>query len=267
MKRLTFYLLFTSYLSLILGFIPGMSFASSQNDKEGKDPVEMVLIPGGIFLMGADSGFPDEQPRHGVYFDPFFIDVHEVTNRQYQIFMNKTNHVKPDFWFPEIDRPDEPVVGVSWHDATDYAAWAGKRLPTEAEWEYAAWGGFNDGKYPWGDEPDLSYANLNSFGIAPVKSFKPNGYGIYDMIGNVWEWCSDWYDKDYYSSSPKKNPPGPLQGNQKVLRGWAWQSNKYLAKVTKRHQSIPTGRSYSYGFRCVRSAEKNEIQESPLSAE
>ena len=118
--------------------------------------------------------------------------------------MSETGHAKPDYWQPELDRSNDPVVGVSWEDARAYAAWAGKRLPTEAEWGYAARGGSMKGKYPWGDTPDINYANFKSFGILPVKSLKPNGYGIYDMIGNVWEWCTDWYDSEYYYASSKK---------------------------------------------------------------
>jgi formylglycine-generating enzyme required for sulfatase activity len=225
-------------------------FPASDNDI--KDSVEMVFVPGGKYVVGADKGFPDEQPKHEVSIAPFYIDIHEVTVAQYQKFLTETDRDPPGFWLPEIDRPDEPVVGVSWEDAAAYAKWAGKRLPTEAEWEYAARGGTTDGRYPWGDEPDLQFANVGSFGIAPVKSFKPNGYGIYDMIGNVWEWCSDWYGPDYYANSPKESPKGPKSGKYKVLRGWAWYCAKDQVKLTKRYSSDPTARSYSYGFRCVK---------------
>lgn len=214
----------------------------------------MVLVPGGSYAMGADSGFPDQQPRHEVVLDPFYMDIHEVTNKQYQKFLHDTGHRTPDFWFPDIDRPEEPVVGVSWRDAAAYAAWAGKRLPTEAEWEYAAWGGRMEHAYPWGELFDKDYANVGSFGIAPVKSFRPNQYGLYDMIGNVWEWCSDWYGEEYYVESPRENPQGPSGGKYKVLRGWAWYCVPDQVKVTKRHNSHPSSTSYSYGFRCVKPA-------------
>jgi formylglycine-generating enzyme required for sulfatase activity len=243
---------------LFHGFVSDNSHAVSEadindNPNDKPYPDKMVLIPSGKYLMGAIKGFPDEQPLHEVYIDAFYIDTHEVTIEQYRVFLNQTNRRKPDFWFPELDRSDEPVVGVSWHDAAAYAAWAGKRLPTEAEWEYAARGGTTEGKYPWGDKPDLSYENLSSFGIAPVKSFKPNGYGIYDMIGNVWEWCSDWYDKGYYNISQKENPQGPLEGKLKVLRGGAWYCDINQINITKRYNSDPTSRSYSFGFRCAKS--------------
>jgi iron(II)-dependent oxidoreductase len=245
------FLIFVIVSLLLLG--PFEAFPGLNNDL--KDPVAMVYVPGGSYVMGADKGFPDEQPKHEISIDPFYIDIHEVTVAQYKKFLDETGRSAPGFWLPEIDRPDHPVVGVSWKDAAAYAKWAGKRLPTEAEWELAARGGTAEGRYPWGDEPDLQFANVGSFGIAPVKSFKPNGYGIYDMIGNVWEWCSDWYDPEYYSSSPKENPQGPESGKYKVLRGWAWYCNKDQVKVTKRYSSDPTARSYSYGFRCVKPAE------------
>ena len=230
-------------------------YALPDGPRNVKDPVEMVLVPGGTYMMGTDGGFPDQQPRHEVALDPFYMDIHEVTNKQYQKFLKDTGRRNPDFWFPEIDLPDEPVVGVSWNDAAAYAAWAGKRLPTEAEWEYAARGGALERKYPWGDRFDPSFANVGSFGIAPVKSFKPNDYGLYDMIGNVWEWCSDWYSQEYYGKSPRENPPGPSGGKYKVLRGWAWYCAPDQVKVTKRHNSNPSSTSYSYGFRCVKPAE------------
>lgn len=239
---------------LPLGHHASPSYAAPEAPPGEKDTVPMVLIPAGTFIMGAERGFPDEQPPHEVYVDAFSMDIHEVSNAQYQKFLSATGRRAPDYWFPDIDKPDEPVVGVSWVDATAYAAWAGKRLPTEAEWEYAARGGTAGTRFPWGDEPDRSFANAGSFGIAAVKSFKPNGYGLYDMIGNVWEWCSDWYDPAYYTISPRQNPPGPPGGRNKALRGWAWYCDADQVKVTKRYSSNPTSTSYSYGFRCVRSA-------------
>ncbi|MEI6126324.1 MAG: formylglycine-generating enzyme family protein [Pseudomonadota bacterium] len=221
----------------------------------GRDPVEMALLPGGKFLMGSEAPYPDEQPVHEVQIKPFYMDIHEVTNGQYKKYMDdKAIKNIPDFWLPEADLSDEPVTGVTWADAAAYAEWAGKRLPTEAEWEYAARGGSAGRKYPWGDEPDLDYANVNSFGILPVKKLKPNGYGLYDMIGNVWEWCSDLYGEAYYGTSPSEDPQGPAEGKTRVLRGWAWNSNKYSARLAKRHNSTPTIKSYTVGFRCVKSA-------------
>jgi formylglycine-generating enzyme required for sulfatase activity len=223
-------------------------------DVSATDHEDMVFVPGGIFIMGSEGGDPDERPAHEVEITPFYIDAHEVTNRQFKTFLEETRHRKPDFWHPDLDRPEDPIVGVSWYDAEAYASWTGKRLPTEAEWEYAARGGALKKKYPWGEEPDMQYANFSSFGIAPVKSFKPNGYGLYDMIGNVWEWCADWYGRDYYSTSSIKNPKGPVTGTYKLLRGGAWYSNGEQVRVTNRYYSLPDSKSFHIGFRCVRSS-------------
>jgi len=254
MCKVIFTLLNLFVVQVLSGSFPGLLHALPEGRRTLKDPVAMVLVPGGTYSMGTDGGFPDQQPRHEVVLDPFYMDIHEVTNKQYQKFIEDTGRRNPDFWFPDIDLPDEPVVGVSWKDAVAYAAWAGKRLPTEAEWEYAARGGTIGRKYPWGDSFDPSYANVGSFGIAPVKSFRPNDHGLYDMVGNVWEWCSDWYGQEYYGESPRENPQGPSGGKYKVLRGWAWYCKPDQVKVTKRHNSNPSSTSYSYGFRCVKPA-------------
>ena len=254
MCKVNFAFLSLFVVQVLSGSFPGLLHALPDGPRTVKDPVAMVLVAGGTYTMGTEGGFPDQQPRHEVVLDPFYMDIHEVTNKQYQQFLEDTGRRKPDFWFPEIDLPDEPVVGVSWKDAAAYAAWAGKRLPTEAEWEYAARGGTIGRKYPWGDSFDPKCANVGSFGIAPVKSFRPNDYGLYDMVGNVWEWCSDWYSQEYYGESPRENPPGPSVGKYKVLRGWAWYCAPDQVKVTKRHNSHPSSTSYSYGFRCVKPA-------------
>lgn len=204
--------------------------------------------------MGSPQGDPDESPLHNVTVDPFYMDINEVTNAEYGIFADATGHPLPPFWKPKFDKPDEPVVGVSWNDARAFAAWAGKRLPTEAEWEYAARGGIKNAAYPWGDRPDSGAANFKSFGILPVRSFAANAYGLYDMAGNIWEWCSDWYGVDFYAASPAAHATGPISGELKVLRGGAWYCGLDEIRVANRFYASPAGRSFNVGFRCVRDA-------------
>jgi formylglycine-generating enzyme required for sulfatase activity len=212
----------------------------------------MALIPAGSFEMGSPDGDPDEQPVHEVAVKSFYMDVHEVTNGQYKVFADATARPLPRFWQPELDKANEPVVGVSLFDAQAYAAWAGKRLPTEAEWEYAARGGRAGCAYPWGNSLDNGAANFKSFGILPVMSFPANGFGLYDMAGNVWEWCSDWYSPDFYAVSPAANPTGPVQGALKVLRGGAWYCGPEAVRAANRFYALPDARSFTVGFRCVR---------------
>jgi len=226
----------------------------SDTGTRAEDPYAgMILIPGSTFMMGDPEGEPDEQPAHKVVMAPFFLDIHEVTVSQYARFLAATGYPAPLFWNPELDRPDDPVVGVSWFDASAYAAWAGKRLPTEAEWEYACRGGTGT-RYPWGDEPRRSAANFESFGIMPVKSFAAHGFGLYDMAGNVWEWCNDWYDAGFYGHSPGDNPQGPAVGFHKVLRGGAWYCTAEAVRSANRFFAAPETQSFAIGFRCARDA-------------
>ncbi|MGQ9608282.1 MAG: SUMF1/EgtB/PvdO family nonheme iron enzyme [bacterium] len=228
-----------------------------------KDGAIMVLIPKGDFLMGSDDSEYDEKPAHKVFIDNFYIDIYEVTNAQYKKFLDEAGYDPPGFWNnPSFNAPDQPVVGVSWNDAIEYCKWAGKRLPTEAEWEKAARGGLIDKKYPWGD--NITYDNANYFSTggkdiwnqtSPVGSFAPNGFGLYDILGNVWEWCSDWYSENYYSESPTQNPQGPKDGYYRVLRGGAWNLGSEYIYITKRYSRDPNSRYYNdQGFRCVMDA-------------
>jgi formylglycine-generating enzyme len=188
---------------------------------------EMVLVPAGDFIMGKNSSAPtDWQPEHKVKIDAFYMDKYEVTNKQYYDYSKATKAPLPSFWgmveFKSgMDYPDYPVVGISYFEADKYARWAGKRLPTEAEWEYAARGGLINKNYPWGDEIDSTKVNYGRKckGIFKVGSFKPNGFGLFDIVGNVWEWTSDNYSDNYYSASPDQNPKGPVNGRFKVIRG------------------------------------------------
>jgi formylglycine-generating enzyme required for sulfatase activity len=306
----------------------------------------MVYIPGGAFTMGGDNeqADKDEYPKHKVMVDAFYMDEHEVTNAQFQKFVEATGYVttaeqKPDWEQlkkqlpPNTPKPDEsqlvaaslvftppnqavdlndysqwwtwvpgvswehpegpksdikgkenyPVIHISWDDANAYCKWAGKRLPTEAEWEYAARGGKQDNIYPWGNENiavgkpkanswDGAFPNANSTkdgfkDLAPIKQFAPNGYKLYDMAGNVWEWCADWYRDDYYQAVNKpegiRNPLGPADSYdpnepytpKKVARGGSYMCNdSYCSgyRVARRMKSSTDSGLSNMGFRCVR---------------
>ena len=266
----------------------------------GKDGAPMVLIPAGEFQMGSNEGSSYDKPVHTVYVDAFYMDVHEVTVGQYNQFLQATGHrVPPEPGYSQTDR--HPVVNVSWHDAMAYAKWAGKRLPTEAEWEYAARGGLAGQKYPWGNRlPDgtqCNFADKNLSKIwdresivevagkrfkagddpsdkssddgytyaAPVGSYPANGYGLYDMAGNVSEWCFDAYDENYYASSPRENPIASIivrdpENNRttinqlRVSRGGNWRFPAWAVQVGSRSNGArSTGMWITNGFRCVKS--------------
>ena len=201
-------------------------------------------------------GNEDEKTAHIVYLDAYLVDRYPVTNAQYRKFMEATSHRAPLYHNDaRFNQADHPVVGVSYGDAAAYARWAGKRLPTEAEWEKAARSGHTGEKYPWGDEPpDKTLANFggNEGGLISVGKYPPNDFGLYDMAGNVFNLCSDRYQWDYYKESPRKNPKGSGQYYQ-VVRGGSWRSIGYYLRCSSRYDIHSLTRSFvDVGFRCAK---------------
>lgn len=248
---------------------------------------EMVLVPAGPFLMGSDKkvdpkAYLTEMPQHTVHLDAYEIDKHEVTTVQFLKFVLATARAPLIDWrydggnFQDT-MVNHPVMHVSWQEATDYCTWAGKRLPTEAEWEKAARG--EDGRiYPWGDQPaGLSRANFGRGGLSgPVRDrperlmlYPPiisvdkyenalSPYGAYQMAGNVAEWVADWYDKEYYKTAPDKNPKGPEKGTQRAFRGGGWIDSTPSVRVAQRNGTEPTTKMNWLGFRCARDVKAAE---------
>jgi formylglycine-generating enzyme required for sulfatase activity len=242
---------------------------------------EMVLIPSSSFLMGSDKkvdrlAYLPELPQRRVHLDAYEIDLFEVTTVQFLKFVLATNRPPLIDWrydggnFQET-MVNHPVMHVSWFDAEAYCTWAGKRLPTEAEWEKAARG--EDGRiYPWGNQPaGLSRANFGRGGLSgPVRDrperlmlYPPiisvdkydnarSPYGLYQMVGNVAEWTADWYDKDYYKTAPEKNPKGPEKGTQRSFRGGGWIDSTPSVRAAQRNGTDPNTKMNWLGFRCAR---------------
>jgi formylglycine-generating enzyme required for sulfatase activity len=253
---------------IILVMVTCPASADPGDTKTGKDPAveqEMVQIPAGEFTMGTKPGRGAkyvDNPQHKVKLDGFYMDRYEVTNSMYIKFCKETGNPYPEFWGMDAfcsgpDFPDHPVVGVTWADASKYAAWAGKRLPTEAEWEYAARGGLIGKRYPNGNDVDSTQSNYkDAYGHAiPVGSLPPNGYGLYDMSGNATEWVNDFYAKDYYLESPHENPEGPEIGKRRVIRGGGWRSGKMCATCNFRQSLRPYWVDINVGFRCAKDLE------------
>ena len=259
--------------------------AESPVEEAKKLNIKMVQIPANQFEMGAaqkkrgvESWLDDALPVHTVELDSFSISAYEITMGQYKQFLAATGHRPLPDWVSLFSPTDNhPVVGVSWYDAEAFCKWVGMRLPTEAEWEYAARGKLKGKKYPWGDqEPDGSQCNFADkrsdrtlreldaklthadmsvddgyAKIAPVGSYPSNDFGLYDMAGNVYEWVADRYDENYYSSSPAKNPPGSGTGARRVLRGGNWHYTSSYLRVASRFYNSPRNRFNFYGFRSV----------------
>lgn len=228
-----------------------------------RDTLEMpmVLVPAGKFTRGSNLA-DDEKPVRQIYLNAFYMDKYEVTVAQYDKYLEVTGMEEPPDW-ETMNQPQHqrrPVVNTSWEDAVNYCKWAGKRLPTEAEWEKAARGS-NGGIYPWGNEaPTRLHANYgrsdwdDHMALALVGSFEAgkSPYGIYDLAGNAWEWVFDWYEHDFYAKSPEKNPIGPAKGIEKVVRGGSWLYVSEFLRSAHRFNAQPSNRHFGYGFRCAK---------------
>ena len=219
----------------------------------------LIAIPAGWFLMGSDSGQDNERPVHRVWVDAFQLAATQITNKEYARFLEANDSAAPPFWSdPNFSHPEQPVVAVSWFEAVAYCQWlsqiTGKqyRLPTEAEWERAARGDAEQKQFPWGDAPPQSLPDYDKrwkTGPEPVARYAANGFGLYDMCENVHEWCSDWFQADYYAMSPDRNPQGPGQGERRSSRGGSWRHHIKASRCSAR-SSIPSQFQYAdYGFR------------------
>ncbi len=245
---------------------------------QGKDGAPMVLIPAGAFTMGSNEGLPAERPEHVVTLDAYAIDRYEVSLRLYRRFLQEVQRDAPPTWDDEAAETvgDRPAIGVSWADASAYCTWAGKRLPTEAEWEKGARG--TDGRrYPWGPmQPFVDIANYDRGvwvseavtlvnvtggveGMSVRHGLKEGGrspYGLHHMAGNAAEWVGDWYDREYYAKSPDKNPTGPAKGEKKVIRGGSWSDLPVALRSSARVSAEPDFQDRAIGFRCAMDAAK-----------
>ncbi|KAM6060329.1 formylglycine-generating enzyme isoform 1-T1 [Theristicus caerulescens] len=291
--------------------------AASGSRSTGRRP--MVAIPGGVFTMGTDE--PEiqqdgEWPARRVHVNSFYMDQYEVSNEEFERFVNSTGYVTEaekfgdsfvfegmlseevkagihqavaaaPWWLPVkgaswkhpegpdssiSNRMDHPVLHVSWNDAVAFCTWAGKRLPTEAEWEYSCRGGLENRLFPWGNKlqpKGQHYANIwqgvfptnntaedGYKGTAPVTAFPPNGYGLYNIVGNAWEWTSDWWAV-HHSTDEAHNPKGPSSGTDRVKKGGSYMCHKsycYRYRCAARSQNTPDSSASNLGFRCAADA-------------
>ncbi|MBI3608586.1 MAG: SUMF1/EgtB/PvdO family nonheme iron enzyme [Nitrospirae bacterium] len=261
---------YTSLATKIKQAEEGMKKAEAQLAAVTIDPEydRMVTIPAGSFQLGDRDGGAIEQPERAVFLSSYRIDVYETTFAHYYAFMAATGHRKPRLAgylgvesrdLPLLMNPFNPAVGVSWDDAMAYCVWKGKRLPSEAEWERAA-KGTGPRSWPWGDEADPRFANFvgaeDGFRYsAPVGAFRQDKSpeGAYDMAGNAMEWTADWFDERYYAVLPARDPPGPPNGQERVIRGASWNDSIQRGQTTTRFKMDPTFRDVTIGFRCAQS--------------
>jgi formylglycine-generating enzyme required for sulfatase activity len=251
---------------------------SSADTSRGRDGAPMVYIAAGPFTMGSNDGLPNERPEHTVTLDAYSIDQYEVTLSLYRKFLEAEKYESPPTWNDEAATTvgDRPAIGMKWESAVAYCRWAGKRLPTEAEWEKAA-RGTDRRRYPWGDmQPFVDIANYNRGvwvseaitlvavtsgleGMSVRHGLKEGGkspFGVSHMAGNAAEWVADWYERDYYRTSPGRNPSGPATGERRVLRGGSWADVPSALRVTARFSAEPDFEDRTMGFRCAMNATK-----------
>jgi len=212
-------------------------------------PEGMIYVDSGEFTRTSNTEKKTEQSEHAVQLGSFLMDKTEVTQREYR-------HVMGKYASDYTGCMECPVENVSWFDATEYARKVGKRLPTEAEWEYAAQGGAyarTSQLYSGSNDiEDVAWFLANTESKQPVGKKQPNALGLYDMSGNVWEWCADWYHDDYFQIAGKSDPKGPEYGTEKVVRGGSWFSNDVFCTVNRRYKLKPDYRDTNFGFRCVK---------------
>src|SRR4026208_21367 len=257
------------------GNVPAQDY-SMYKTKMGDEGREMVQIPEGPFTMGSQDGDPDEVPEHQVFLKGFFLDRKEVTQEEYMRFAKMTTRAMPKIEVFEDDqtkllKPEFAAMSVSWDDALASCLWAGKRLPTEAEWEKAG-RGEGKRKYAWGDTVRSGRANANLDGsedgyryLAPPGSFESgrSPYGIYDMTGNVAEWVADSYDEHYYEKAPYRDPKGPERADLKGVRGGSWRETEHNARLSKRFAAKAWRTDITIGFRCA--SDDVEANDSPAA--
>lgn len=249
---MTYKILFIKFL-LLLNLYSFLLFAQS-------DMPEMVFVEGGTFMMGnsAKTAEDEEKPAHKVTVKSFYISKHEVTVAQYKAFCTATKRQMPSA--PKWGWNDKhPIVNVTWNDAVAYCEWLSKktgkkyRLPTEAEWEFAARGGKKSKNLKYAGSANIDevawYDKNSNKQPQPVGTKQPNELGLYDMTGNVWEWCNDWFLHDYYVKSPAENPQGPAKGNLRVQRSGSWINYFEDNRITIRNANLPTEKDGFFGFR------------------